>query len=258
MKARNITSPSAETVAVSTTDRARAMPLFPTRQWLTAYGQRLDESTVLDNLTRGWDSEFDGNVLYVIEDIPLEETRVTDLPEAVLNEIPEDVRTGVGDVPLSEAPETFGESIRPALPNTTADLLEQIENEIVDGTIYAYINLDDGGCAGVELLAGPDERPTDFVLRGPYSTWRGIVDGRPPTSAVLEGNLAIQGSLVRQVQYTPLFQLLGETAAEVPTVHLFEGDAISLGERIFDHSVEQSAFVQRTAQQPFSRMVDNL
>jgi putative sterol carrier protein len=233
------------------------MPLFPTKQWLTAYGQRLDESDALDELARSWDRDFDGNILYVIEDIPLEETNIENLPDEVLDGIPENIRAGIGAVTLSDAPEAVGESIRPALPDTATDLLEQIENEIHDGTIYAYINLDDEGCTGVELLDGVDERPTDFVLRGPYSTWRAIVDGRSPVSAVLEGHLDIQSGLVRQVHYTPLFQFLGETAAGVETVHLFEGDAISLGEQIFDKSVEQSAFVQKSAQQQFTNMFDN-
>jgi putative sterol carrier protein len=233
------------------------MPLFPTDRWLEAYGNRLDESETLDDLALSWGPEFDGNVLYVIEENPLEETVIGDLPEEALEGIPENVRAGIGDVTLADAPETFGESVRPTLPDTTRELLEQVENDVVDGTIYAYISLDDGRTE-VDLLGGPDERPTDFVLRGPYTTWRRIVDGRPPMSAVLNGNMTVQGDLLQQVRYSPLLNLLGEVAAEVETTHLFEGEPLSLGEQLLDQPVEQSAAIQRTAHRQVSRMFDSL
>jgi hypothetical protein len=234
------------------------MPLFPTDQWLEAYGNRLDESDALDDLALSWGREFDGNVLYVIEENPLDETLIDDLPEEALEGLPENVRTGIGDVTLANAPETFGESVRPTLPDTTRDLLEQVETDVVDGTIYAYISLDGGDCTDVDLLGGPDERPTDFVLRGPYTTWRRIVDGRPPMSAVINGNLTVQGDLLQQMRYSPLLNLLGEIAAEVETTHLFEGEPLSLGEQLLDQPVEQSAAIQRTAHQQVSRMFDSL
>jgi putative sterol carrier protein len=233
------------------------MPLFPTDRWLEAYGNRLDESETLDDLALSWGPEFDGNVLYVIEENPLEETVIGDLPEEALEGIPENVRAGIRDVTLADAPETFGESVRPTLPDTTRELLEQVENDVVDGTIYAYISLDDGRTE-VDLLGGPDERPTDFVLRGPYTTWRRIVDGRPPMSAVLNGNMTVQGDLLQQVRYSPLLNLLGEVAAEVETTHLFEGEPLSLGEQLLDQPVEQSAAIQRTAHRQVSRMFDSL
>lgn len=234
------------------------MPLFPTHQWLEAYGKRLDGSDALDDLALSWGREFDGNILYVIEENPLDTTVIADLPEEALEGLPENVRAGIGDVTLADAPETFGESVRPTLPDTTRDLLEQVENDVVDGTIYAYISLDGGDCPEVDLLGGPDERPTDFVLRGHYSTWRRIVDGRPPMSAVINGNLTVQGNLLQQMRYSALLNLLGEIAAEVETTHLFDGDSLSLGEQLFDQSVERSAAIQRTAHQQVSRMFDSL
>lgn len=232
------------------------MPFFPTEQWLTEYGRLLDESDVLDDLSVGWNSGFDADVLFVIEDLPLEETTLEDLPDGVLDGIPATVREDIADVSLAAAPETFGEAVRPTLSDVARDLLEQIETNVVDGNIYAHVELSGGDCNGVEILEGPDERSADFVLRGPYGAWRGIVDGRSPEAAILRGDLEIEGKTIELVQWAPVFQLLGENAADVETTHLFEGDAQSTGERVFEQAVSQPAFLHRTARREISRSLN--
>lgn len=232
------------------------MSYFPSEQWLTAYGRTLDESDALDDLALGWGGRFDGDLLFVIEDLPLAETRLADLPAAVLEALPEGVRDGVGDVTLAEAPERFDESVRSTLPADAVDLLEQIETNVVDGNIYAYVGLSGGDCTGVEVLEDPGARETGFVIRGRYDVWRQIVDGRPPASAILSGDLAIEGNGFHQLRYSAMFQLLGELAADVETTHLFEGRRQSPADRVLDEAVRQPALVQRTAERQFARTLN--
>ena len=232
------------------------MSYFPTEQWLEEYGRALDGSDALDDLSPGWGRGFDGDILLVIEDLPLAETRLGDLPSEILEGLPESTRAGVADVTLAEAPETFGESIRETLPDVARDLLEQIESKVVDGDIHAYVGLEGGDCTGVEVLEDPGDRETGFAVRGRYDTWRRIVDGRPPAAAMLSGDLALEGNQLLQLRYSAMFQLLGELAASVETAHLFEGRGGSSADWMLDQAVRQPAILQRTAERQFSRTLD--
>lgn len=226
---------------------------FPTEGWLEAYGRLLDESDEFSEFGEGWGRGFDGDVCYVVEDLPLAETTLGNLPAGVLSELPEHVRERVADVPLAEAPDTFA-PIREGIPASVEEKLDQLETYVHDGAVYAHIGLEDGACTGVEVLDDPDAADVGFVLRGDYGTWRSIVDGRPSTAAVLTGELEFEGSTFRRVQYAPLFQLLGELAAEVETVHLFEGSAASTP--VLDTAVKGHVQVQRQTRRHLKRTLD--
>jgi hypothetical protein len=228
------------------------MSLYPTEQWLEAYGRALDESRALDDIASGWGVGFNGDVLLVIDDVPLAETTLGDLPEEVLADLPADIRDGISDVTLAEAPERFGETLRPSLPANVQDLLYQIESKVHDGTIYAYVGLEGGDCTGTEVLADPESRDVGYVVKGPYQTWRRIVDGRPVASAWLNGDLAIEGNKVRLVRYGSVLQLVGDVAADVETTHLFPGDAASPGELVLDEAVRQPVIFGRLAERQAS------
>lgn len=226
-----------------------SMRYYPTEEWLQEYARLLDASEALDAVAAGWGVRFNGDVLFVIEDLPLAETTLGDLPATVLEDVPEPVRAGIADVTLADAPTYFDESVRASLPDAVARLLDQLEDNVVDGNVYAYIELLEGRCTGVELLDAPDAREPGFVVRGDYETWRRILDGRPAASAVLSGDLSVSGNWVRQVQYGAVLQLLGDIAADVETVHLFEGSPPSADRALLDGAVRGPLTVQRVAQQ---------
>lgn len=237
--------------------RAVSTPLyFPTEQWLAEYGRLLDGSDALDDLSSGPGGRFSGDVLLVIEDLPLSETTLGDLPEGILEGLSEDVRSGIEDITLAEAPERFGSEIRPTLPDVARDLLEQIESNVVDGALYACLGLADGDCTDVAVLGPEAASDVGYAIRGPYHTWRRIVEGKPAAAAILTGDLVVEGNQVRIVQYSAMFQLLGEIAADVECVHLFDGESPSPGERLFDQAVAQPAFVQKNAQRQISRTLN--
>jgi hypothetical protein len=203
------------------------MVLFPTEQWLAEYGRRLTGSEALDTVAAGWGTDFNGDLLVVIEDLPLEETTVGDLPPEVLEGIPRVLTNYVpplSDLTLAEAPEVASPRVRWLLPERTQDLLRQLEESVVDDTIYAFIELEDGVCTGVETLGGPTERAAGVVLRGSYETWHGVLTSERFVSAVLHGGLELEGSRRRLVQYLSTVELLGALAADIPMTPLFVAD----------------------------------
>lgn len=232
--------------------RVVVMSLYPTEQWLTAYGRALDGSDALDDLAAGWGVGFNGDVMMVIDDVPLAETTIGDLPDQVVADLPGEIRAGVSDVTLAEAPTKFGGRLRTALPASVRDLLYQIESKVHDGTIYAHIGLEEGTCTGTEVLEDPDDREVGYVVHGPYETWRRIVNGRPAASAILSGDLSVEGNKLRLVRYASVLQLLGDIAAEVETTHLFPGSAAHPGEIVLDEAVRQPVIFGRLAERQAS------
>jgi len=228
------------------------MSMFPTKQWLVEYKRALNESTALDDVAAGWGVGFNGDLMFVITDIPTEDTRVRDLPESVLDEIPEGVRDGLEDLTLAAVGEEIDDSVREDLPPVVKGLLTQLGECIVDGAIYTYIGLEGGTCTEMKILDNPDEREVESVIRGPCATWQQIIEGRPATSAVLSGDLEIHGSGFLQPQHTAIIQLFGDIAADVETTHLFEPPRTSFQDFVIDETVRQPIAVQRFAVQQAS------
>lgn len=208
------------------------MVLFPTEQWLDEYGRRLTRHEALDTVAAGWGRDFNGDLLVVIEDVPVEETTVGELPEGVIeglsgtivNRLP-----ALSEISVARAPEVFTPSIRFLLGEQKEDLLRQLEESVVDGTIYAFIGLEDGVCTEVETLSSPDERDSGLVVRGSYETWNGVIHSGEFVPAVLSGALTVRGDRVRLLKYLSMLELLGDIAGTIPTTSLFPTDDSSVG-----------------------------
>lgn len=198
------------------------MVLYPTQQWLEEYKQRMNESDELSEAGSGWGVGFDGTFLFVITEVPIGTTTIGELPEAALEDVPDHLRGQLAEFPLDQAATLIGEDIREHLPERSQDLLRQVDEHIVENTVYALIGLKDGGCTEVDILGGPDEREVGFVLRGSYETWQAIVNGElDPIPAVMSGDLEIEGNMQRVLQYADATQLLGEISSDIETTHLF-------------------------------------
>jgi len=223
------------------------MSLYPSEAWLDEYTELLDESDALDDLSSGVGVDFEGSVRLVIADLPLEETTVGDLPEGALEGLPDQVRASLADVTLAELPALVDEHARSGLPDHARALLHQIETNVIDGALHVLLEIDGGDCADAEVLSTPGHRNPTVTVRGSYDTWREIVDGRPSASALLTGDLRIEGSHIAALQYATMLQLLGDVASDVETTHLFEGGRSSPGDVIINEAVRHPAAVHRFA-----------
>ncbi|WP_330631671.1 SCP2 sterol-binding domain-containing protein [Halocatena halophila] len=198
------------------------MVLYPTSEWLSAYETALEENEQLSEAGAGWGVEFDGTLLFEITDVPIEETTLGTLPEEALDGVSDGLREQLADIPVAEAAELIDEDVRKHLPERSSTLLDQVEDHIVDGTVYTYIDLYDGGCRETEILSSRDERTVSFVLSGGHEAWKRIVSGElDPVPAVMSGELEIEGDMQQVLKYSEATQLLGEIAAGLDTTHLF-------------------------------------
>lgn len=64
---------------------------------------------------------------------------------------------------------------------------------------------------------------------------------------MLQGDLDVDGSRARQLQYFAMFQLLGDIAADVETTHVFSKGAADPSEFVIDNAVRPTVTIQRFA-----------
>lgn len=223
------------------------MYFYPSEAWLNEYTRLLDESDALDDLSSGLGVDFAGTVHLVIDDLPLAETTVCDLPEGAMDGLPDQVLSGLADVPIADLPSLVDDHAREGLPEHARNLLTQIETNVVDDALHVLLDIDGGDCTDAEVVTAPADRDPDFTVHGSYATWREIVDGRPSASAILTGDLRVEGSTLDTLQYATMFQLLGDVASDVETTHLFGESSATPGDVLFNEAVRTPAAVHRFA-----------
>jgi putative sterol carrier protein len=211
---------------------------FPTTAWLQRYQVALDEDEELSDVAEGWGVGWNGDFVFEITDLPLEETTVGDLPEelwsaleeaitqlpddtleTIIEDAPEEVQDNIDErdgslqeravaelkeTSVAEAPEKVWSGMRNIMPEVMDDLLDELEENITDdGTVYAWIGLEDGGCYEVATLDSLDERDAGFVLTGSYDQWEKLVSGDlGPVDGIMSGELELDGDMQKILQYT--------------------------------------------------------
>ena len=67
---------------------------------------------------------------------------------------------------------------------------------------YFFVGLLHGKCTDTAMVASEDERKAPYVLSGPYSTWRKVMDGtQDPIQAMMMRKLKLKGNLVKVMRY---------------------------------------------------------
>ncbi len=92
-----------------------------------------------------------------------------------------------------------------------------------DKTWYFYIDPTGGTLTDFEVLNGPDEKPAQFVISGPYTNWKQIVSGQLDSmQAIIKGKLKVKGNLPLLLKQVAASKALMEEAQQVPTEFIDE------------------------------------
>lgn len=230
---------------------------FPTEPWLETYREAIERSEAVSDTGDGWGVGWQGGMIFHIRNLPLAEHVVADMPEEIVSLIdeafdsfakeeieeivaaaPEDVRADIeardGDLReraydelmatrLDEGPDRMWPELREASPELLVELLEQIEENIVDGdTVYSWLDLHDGGCREVAVIDSPTEREHGFVLSGDYGTWKDLTRGEADViSLIMSGDMELDGDMQKLLQYSDSAVALTEVAADTESRFLF-------------------------------------
>lgn len=230
---------------------------FPTEPWLEAYRDAINDDDEYAEKSAGWGVDFDGSFVFQIENVPLETTTVADLPPEILAAIEDalanrsdeeieallggapaavrervDDRTGsledrvaaeIAETTIDALPDRTWPELRAALPDLLDELIVQLEENVAaDGTIYAYLDLADGECRGVDAITELDGHPYGFRLVGDYDRWEALVRGEGDVIAMLmAGDFEIDGDMQTILQYADAATDLGDIAGRVDSRFVF-------------------------------------
>lgn len=230
---------------------------WPTSAWLERYRDALNDNEAFAEKGEGWGVDWNGDFLFEIRGLPVRERTIGDMPEeiwgvletameqldeetlaTVVETAPEDVRADIearegtlheraiaelSETTLADAPDRLWPEFERLLPDIHKDLLAEVEENVSDdGTVYAFIGLEDGRCTGVAVLDDPDEREHGMRLYGPYESWKELMTGDLSiVQAIMGGKLELDGDMNKVLQYTNASIEMTETAADLDKRFLF-------------------------------------
>lgn len=233
---------------------------FPSEEWLAAYRTNINQSERYREESEGWGVDFEGDFVFEIEELPLEETTVGEFPEDLVEGVRENVTSLSEDraatlideapptlqerleetdeddprerlldallaTPVSEVPDAVSADLREELPDDLENLLSQLERYVEDGTVRVYLDLYDGECREAVVLEPDDDREPGFVLTGPYGNWKALTEDAPVMDSVLGEDLDLDGSVTTIMSYADAADELGVVARQTESTALFESSA---------------------------------
>lgn len=85
-------------------------------------------------------------------------------------------------------------------------------------TVYLFLALNHGKSPGAQQLKSPDEKPADYTIRAPYSTWRKVVEGRlDPIQGLMTRQLKLEGNMMMIMRYPKAAQEIMSCTKLIPT-----------------------------------------
>lgn len=230
---------------------------FPSREWLESYRARLDNDDVYAAESEGWGVDFDGDFLFVLTRLPLEETTLEDLPDELTDGLydridalddeefdrlresatasfcerlesaeGEDDRArfqqALSQVTLADVPDVVWPNLEELIQGDLESLLEQLETYVVDDSrVHAYLELEDGDCRRAELVEDPSTCDPGFRLEAPYPAWTDLLEGADVIASVMSQEMALDGEITRVLHYGDAAGAMGDVAGETDARYLF-------------------------------------
>jgi putative sterol carrier protein len=111
------------------------------------------------------------------------------------------------------------ESYEKSARDWEGDFIFIVEPDETYGDVaYLFLALYHGKSPDAALVSGEDDREVQFVLRGAFSTWRQIIEGkRDPIQAMMMKKLKVRGDMMKIMRYPKAAQEIVSCCALVPT-----------------------------------------
>ncbi len=156
--------------------------LFPSQAWFAEYGARVDEDEEYKEASEGWGVDFNGDFIFEMTDMPIEEMDIDAMPGYLQEELDTYVTETDGKGHVGQA----------------------------------YIALEDGGCSECYLIESEDEVENGFHLSADTDTWKallrqelGVIDG------LMGGKFELDGDMQKVLQYSDAAVQLTELASSI-------------------------------------------
>lgn len=166
---------------IDTDDSSESM-IFPSQAWFSEYGTRVSDDEAYEEKSEGWGVDFNGDFVYEMTDMPVEEIDTDAMPESLRSEF-----------------ETY---------------ITETDSKGYVGR--AYMTLEDGECSDCYLIESVDEVDTGFHLSATTDTWKallrqeiGVIDG------LMGGDFELDGDMQKVLQYSDAAVRLTELASDI-------------------------------------------
>lgn len=152
--------------------------VFPSQAWFDEYRRRIDDDDGYAEMASDWGVGFDGDILFEMTDVPVDEIDLDALP---------------------------------------ADLREELEAFVLPGdTGYAVLGLEAGECTRADFVASRADAEYGFVMSGTYDAWRELVTGRVgAVDGMMSGKFDVEGDMQKILSHSESASRLTELSASI-------------------------------------------
>lgn len=91
-------------------------------------------------------------------------------------------------------------------------------DEAYPHTAYLFLGLYHGKSTDAAMISSETERPAEFIIRAPFSTWRQVIEGKlDPIQGMMTKKLKLQGNMMKVMRYPKAAKEIVSCCAKVPT-----------------------------------------
>ena len=111
------------------------------------------------------------------------------------------------------------ESYERSAKDWEGDLVFVVEpDDVFSNTACLFLSLYHGKSPDAALLASEDEREAEFVIRGPFSAWRQVIEGKmDAVQAMMMRKLKVQGNLMKIMRYPKAVKEIVDCCSRIET-----------------------------------------
>jgi putative sterol carrier protein len=162
--------------------------MFPSSEWFEDYQEKVNSNEEYAEKSAGWGVDFNGDFIFKMTDMPLDDIDVDAMPEHIQDE------------------------------------LDQYVSEGASGhTGQTFVGLEDGKCTDAYLIESEDEVDNGFKLTGTYENWVELTRGNiGAVDGMMSGKFELDGDMQKILQYSDAATLLTECATQVDSVFAHE------------------------------------
>lgn len=163
--------------------------LFPSQAWFTEYRHRINDDAEYAEMSGDWGVDFDGDFIFEMTNMPLDEIDDDALPQEL-----------------------------------RAELEEYVDEET--GTGYGLLGLEGGECTHAELVSSLDDVEFGFKMVADFETWKELVSGRiGAIDGMMSGKFELEGDMQKVMQYSDSASRLTELSASIDATFIDEAYA---------------------------------
>lgn len=160
--------------------------LFPSQAWFTEYRERINGDEQYAEMASDWGVGFDGDLVFEMTDMPLEDLDYEAMPTEL-----------------------------------RAELDEYVDEET--GTGYALLGLEAGECTSAEFVTGLDGVEYGFVMSATLDVWKDLVSGNiGAIDGMMSGQFELQGDMQKILQQSDSAARLTEISTEIDAAFVDE------------------------------------